>query len=245
MVAPRSGPAEARPSLRRIWTVPKHEAAMNGYSEIAGAEPHVAAAQRQQDGAGDDDQRAADDGQGHPLAQEQDGEHAGHQRGHVVDGGRHRRADLLDGEDAEEPAAGGADQAREGEVGDRLPRVCRRSGTSRSGGRPRGDRADDDVDPGARVEGRAPQPAVDEDGRGRGAQGTRQRHHVRRRAATRARRISRLRRGGGRAAWRAARSSASTERAPAWKIAVALSATQPKPMALSAATRATTASWSA
>ena len=32
-VAPRSGPAEARPSLRRIWTVPKHEAAMKGYHD--------------------------------------------------------------------------------------------------------------------------------------------------------------------------------------------------------------------
>jgi len=30
MVAPRSGPAEARPSLRRIWTMPKHEAALKG-----------------------------------------------------------------------------------------------------------------------------------------------------------------------------------------------------------------------
>ena len=97
---------------------PEAHRRQEGQGELPRTHAQPPAADRQQGRAGDDHDRPREDGQGHALAEQQHGE-AGRDQGIQVDQRRgDRGADRLDADEAQEPAAGGADEAGEREQGE-------------------------------------------------------------------------------------------------------------------------------
>ena len=118
IAAPKSGPAVAQAELARDRDHAEADAARTD-REVAGLEPRQCLPLSESRMVPATITASARMGGVTRSPRTRMASHAGDQRGQVVDRGRDRRAHLLDGEGAEEAAAGGPDEAGEGEVGDR------------------------------------------------------------------------------------------------------------------------------